>query len=576
MKEDLSPYMIPDPNGRYETQWMQHDDVRKEVDHNRYYLKTAKVGADSLQMKELQTLLTTITAKYVSNFKVDNRIPYYAHHGFERDMELFPQNFANQVAGTYDGAISGGMAAGRAITTAYDEVKTGLRTLSAKLNSYDHEFSTWFALESLQQQGYTRYLFISEQNRNTCDQCLSHHGKVFSLADVPIPPLHPNCRCELLAMDTRTEALYHRNEQVFIERFRQIRSGAEGGVYLADHEVFPFGITPENLTRVSLPSGHMIVDLSHPESVDHDPDFDLFSTAVSYLSRLASDFKDLIGYLLNAQAERGERKWDSLGSFMDWLTLGIVSGTWRGIVSNFEAMVRDPSLYNIVNFITLGTLDSISGALDPEEPWSLEHWLDIIGTILTIYAAYKAAVGVKEVLTGSADDALRAGGTLADDVDDIIRNAGLTQAQIDDIIKTPQGQRPNPSTYLSQEYIDQHLDMFRNGVAKFYAKTPTGTVGPPNETYVLPASVVDDLVRRADGDVRVLEELLGLGHGYLGDAPVRIDVPNPHGLRIPSGNELGANEYWLPGGYTSGGIPEATIDPVPVGEYTISYFLKED
>ena len=40
MKEDLSQYMIPDPNGRYETQWMQHDAVRKEVDHNRYYLKT--------------------------------------------------------------------------------------------------------------------------------------------------------------------------------------------------------------------------------------------------------------------------------------------------------------------------------------------------------------------------------------------------------------------------------------------------------------------------------------------------------------------------------------------------------
>ncbi|MBQ5771563.1 MAG: hypothetical protein IIW08_10365, partial [Clostridia bacterium] len=67
------------------------------------------------------------------------------------------------------------------------------------------------------------------------------------------------------------------------------------------------------------------------------------------------------------------------------------------------------------------------------------------------------AVGVKEVLTGSADDALRAGGTLADNVDDIIRNAGLTQAQIDDIIKTPQGQRPNPSTYLPQEYISNDL-----------------------------------------------------------------------------------------------------------------------
>jgi len=521
-------------------------------------------------VKELQTLLTTTTTKYVSNFKVDNRIPYYVHHSFDRDMELFSQNFANQVASTYDGAVSSGMATSKAVAAAYDEVKAGIRTLSTKLNSYDREFSTWFALESLQQQGYTRYLFISEQNHSTCDRCLSYHGKVFSIADVPIPPLHPNCRCELLVMDTRTEALYHLNEQAFIERFRQIRSGTEGGVYLVDHEAFPFGITPENLTRVSLPSGHMIVDLSHSESLDRDNDYDLLSAATSYLSSLASDAKDLIGYLLNAQAARGEHKWDSLGSFADWLTLGIVSGIWRGIVYRFETMVEDPTLFNIVNAITFGLLEPIAGAVIPDDPWSLEHWLDIIGTVLTVYGVYKVSVNIKEILTGSADDALRAGGTLSDDVDDVIRSAGLTQAQIDDIIKTPQGQRPNPSTYLPQEYIDQHLDMFRGGATKFYAKAPSGTVGPPTGTYVMPSSVADDLLRRADGDVRVLEELLGLEHGYLGDTPVRIDVLDPHGLRMPTGNERGVNDYWLPGGYTSGGIPEAVVDQIQVGQYTVT------
>ena len=371
-------------------------------------------------------------------------------------------------------------------------------------------------------------------------------------------------------MDARTEALYHLNEQAFIERFRQIRSGTEGGVYLIDHEAFPFGITQENLTRISLPSRHMIVDLSHPESSNGDHDFDLLSAAASYLSSLTTDAKDLIGHLLNAQATRGKRKWDSLGSFMDWLTLGIVSGTWRGIVSNYEAMVSDPSLYNIVNFITFGTLDSISGALAPEDPWSLEHWLDIIGTILTAYAAYKAALNVKEILTGSADDALRAGGTLPDDMDDVIHNAGLTQAQIDDIINIPRGQRPDPITYLTQEYIDQHLDMFRNGATKFYAKAPVGVVGPPEGTFVMPSSIADDLIKRADGDVRILEELLGFDPGYLGNSPVRIDISNPSGLRIPNGNELGANEYWVPGGYTSGGIPEAIIDQPQLGEYTVN------
>ena len=61
MKEDLSPYMIPNSAGRYETQRIPHDAARKEVDHNRHYLKVAKAGSDSLQVKELQTLLTTFT-----------------------------------------------------------------------------------------------------------------------------------------------------------------------------------------------------------------------------------------------------------------------------------------------------------------------------------------------------------------------------------------------------------------------------------------------------------------------------------------------------------------------------------
>ena len=58
--------------------------------------------------------------------------------------------------------------------------------------------------------------------------------------------------------------------------------------------------------------------------------------------------------------------------------------------------------------------------------------------------------------------------------------------------------------------------------------------------------------------------------GSLGTDPVRVDIPNPTGLRVPSGNELGANKFWLPGGYTSGGMMEATIEAPNPGEYTVS------
>lgn len=72
------------------------------------------------------------------------------------------------------------------------------------------------------------------------------------------------------------------------------------------------------------------------------------------------------------------------------------------------------------------------------------------------------------------------------------------------------------------------------------------------------------------GDIGKLEQLLGFDLGYLGRSLVRVDIPNPVGYRIPSGNEFGTNNFWRPGGLTwPGGLPEAVIDPLPVGSYVV-------
>lgn len=63
----------------------------------------------------------------------------------------------------------------------------------------------------------------------------------------------------------------------------------------------------------------------------------------------------------------------------------------------------------------------------------------------------------------------------------------------------------------------------------------------------MPRTVADDLIRRLGGSIPMLERLLGLNAGDLGDAPLRVDINNPTGLRMPTGNGRGANEFWLPG-----------------------------
>jgi hypothetical protein len=60
-----------------------------------------------------------------------------------------------------------------------------------------------------------------------------------------------------------------------------------------------------------------------------------------------------------------------------------------------------------------------------------------------------------------------------------------------------------------------------------------------------------------------------LGKGELGENPVVIKPKKVSFLKFPSRNEKGANAYWNPGGYTSGGIPEVVVNQFAPGEYTV-------
>lgn len=138
------------------------------------------------------------------------------------------------------------------------------------------------------------------------------------------------------------------------------------------------------------------------------------------------------------------------------------------------------------------------------------------------------------------------------------------------VVETPKGQRPAAATYLTEAYKAAHAALFAHGAVRIQPTAPTGKIGF-TETWVLPPSVADAAIARAGGDPRKLEELLGLDAGYLGAAPVRVDIPAPQNYRIPSGNEFAANAFWRPGGLTwEGGLPEAVIDPVLPGGYVVT------
>lgn len=140
----------------------------------------------------------------------------------------------------------------------------------------------------------------------------------------------------------------------------------------------------------------------------------------------------------------------------------------------------------------------------------------------------------------------------------------------------PKGTRPDPSTYLPESQIKSQLAEFDDGASRFMLKGNLDKYGPGQKdgtSFVMPKKEADKLIASANGDKRKIEKALGLPSGTLdGSELVRVDIPNPRdqGLRIPSGNETGANDLWIPGGKLPDGNLEAVIDIGPKGTWTSS------
>jgi hypothetical protein len=159
----------------------------------------------------------------------------------------------------------------------------------------------------------------------------------------------------------------------------------------------------------------------------------------------------------------------------------------------------------------------------------------------------------------------------------------LSPEKKSEILSTKKGERPQPSAYLDKAYVNQHLDKFNGGASFITKKKTLETYGrdklgmPDNSQFVMPKDQMDDVLRKAGGDVSVVEKELGIPKGvWQGEELVRIDIPSPgkHDLRMPTGNELGANPEWLPGGKLPTGFDEAVTNQIPKGSYLESPLWK--
>jgi hypothetical protein len=152
-----------------------------------------------------------------------------------------------------------------------------------------------------------------------------------------------------------------------------------------------------------------------------------------------------------------------------------------------------------------------------------------------------------------------------------------------EIITIARGNRPMPSNYLKSRYIRRHLRKFKRGASflipeNILDKYGRNILGRNDGQFVMAKKEMNALLDKAHGEIAIIELELGIPAGlWKNNRLVRIDIPKPKRLhiRIPSGNEMGANELWIPGGKLPNGYSETVIDPIPQGKYRETVVIKQ-
>ena len=209
------------------------------------------------------------------------------------------------------------------------------KKLSGDIDGAYMQASWYYLLHCFVEAGYREFQYVVEHKDGLCETCLSLSEKTFTLEELVeqelLPPLHPNCRCAVVP----------------VYEIGMVESRTSGG----------FGTETTNW--------------------------------YDGLLQIPTEAKALLNGIASAQQERIGR--GTLGGFLDWLTMGTISGFYDGLKTRTGAVFENPSLYNIANWLTLGTADTVKGAVAPEKPLSLEHWLNALGTVSIAAGAYELA-----------------------------------------------------------------------------------------------------------------------------------------------------------------------------------------
>jgi hypothetical protein len=160
-----------------------------------------------------------------------------------------------------------------------------------------------------------------------------------------------------------------------------------------------------------------------------------------------------------------------------------------------------------------------------------------------------------------------------------LNEAGLTRARPQaSLFKGLGDAKTSPWLNDGRVGVRTHIEEFRAG-GSFLIRKKTferlikagDPIGREDGLFITTRASMDKLFEKSGKSLELIKKGMGIPENQWNEPLIRIDVTNPllHDARMASGIEQGANELFMWGGYTKGGMPEIAIDSVKTGEYIV-------
>ncbi|WP_163582823.1 T7SS effector LXG polymorphic toxin [Gracilibacillus saliphilus] len=168
-------------------------------------------------------------------------------------------------------------------------------------------------------------------------------------------------------------------------------------------------LTKEERTRKLILKSRGSLDLEKKEGLQKFEKQSSSNELFEPVTKSLNSFKEIGLSIYDGLEKRNEKKLDSGYDFVNYLTLGLPSGfanLYDGMEARYQNARNSFNTSNFLSYISMGTSDMISGAVNPDEVYSAEHWLNSFGlaTLISGGGILNNTLNNKTILNGKINN----------------------------------------------------------------------------------------------------------------------------------------------------------------------------